>query len=116
MVSCRYEQLLAAVARGLPNLANIPSPTESQVIDALFSTAAEASIITMQNKIESTCYNLGKQASKRDATAGTQVAQLAQLAAGCLTRRCLDDALTSHTVPRFVRMHIPAASSAFFLL
>ena len=71
-VACRYEQLLAEVARGLPSLASIPSPTESQVIDALFATAAEASIITMQNKIEATCYNLGKQASKRDATAGTQ--------------------------------------------
>ena len=77
-MACRYERLLAEVARGLPNLASIPSPTESQVIAALFSTAAEASIITMQNKIEATCYNLGKQASKRDATAGTRVVALHQ--------------------------------------
>jgi hypothetical protein len=69
-VTFRYKQLLAQVAQGLPALANVFSPTEAQVIQALFSTAAEASILTMQNKIEATCYNLGKQAGKRDAAAG----------------------------------------------
>lgn len=83
-MACRYELLLAEVARGLPSLASIPSPTESQVIQALFSTAAEASIVTMQNKIEATCYNLGKQASKRDATAGTHVRFCTGLVGRCL--------------------------------
>jgi hypothetical protein len=69
-VTFRYKELLAQVAQGLPTLANVPNPTEAQVIQALFNTAAEASIVTMQNKIEATCYNLGKQAGKRDAAAG----------------------------------------------
>ncbi len=58
------------MVKGLPALANVSSPTEAQVIQALFNTAAEASIVTLQNKIEATCYNLGKQAGKRDAAAG----------------------------------------------
>ena len=69
-VASRYKSLLAQVAQGLPALASVSNPTEAQVIQALFHTAAEASIVTMQNKIEATCYNLGKQAGKRDAKAG----------------------------------------------
>jgi hypothetical protein len=51
-------------------LAIVLNPTEAQVIQALFNTAAEASILTMQNKIEAVCFDLGKQVAKRDATAG----------------------------------------------
>ena len=58
------------VAAGLPSLANVMNPTESQVIQALLGTAAEASIVTMQNKIEATCLDFGQHADKRDAAAG----------------------------------------------
>jgi len=70
LLATRYMELLGEVCKGLPSLANVVNPTESQVIQALFSTAAEASIVTLQNRIEAMCYNLGKQATKRDATAG----------------------------------------------
>jgi len=66
----RYMELLGEVCKGLPSLASVVNPTESQVIQALFSTAAEASIVTLQNRMEAMCYNLGEQATKRDATAG----------------------------------------------
>lgn len=70
LFATRYMELLGEVCKGLPSLANVVNPTESQVIQALFSTAAEASIVTLQNRIEAMCYNLGRQATKRDATAG----------------------------------------------
>lgn len=66
----RYKALLTQVAQGLPALAVVPSPTEAQVIQALFDTAAEAAILTMRNKIEAVCFDLGQQVAKRDATAG----------------------------------------------
>jgi hypothetical protein len=72
-VARRYHELLVQVAAGLPSLANVVNPTESQVIQALLGTAAEASIVTMQNKIEATNFNLGEQADKRDAAAGVHM-------------------------------------------
>ena len=84
LIAIRYMELLGEVCKGLPSLASVVNPTESQVIQALFATAAEASILTLQNRIEAMCYNLGKQATKRDATAGARAGDTGTCCSICL--------------------------------
>lgn len=64
----RYAKLLLDLSDAV-GLGSFRDPKD--VVEAIFGEAAEASIVTMQNEIESLCHNIRKQERKRDATAGT---------------------------------------------
>jgi len=64
----RYAKLLLDLSDAV-GLGSFRDPKD--VVEAIFGEAAEASIVTMQDEIESLCHNVRKQERKRDATAGT---------------------------------------------
>lgn len=66
-VLLRYARLLRDLSHAV-SVGGFQDPKD--VVEYVFGEAAEASIITMQNEIESLCHNIRKQERKRDAAAG----------------------------------------------